>query len=84
MNSHAVSRVPLSPQVVDGIVFWTKNPAPMLKRLDALQDYPYYFQFTLTPYGADIEKRLPPKNEIVAHLSEAVCGDWKRAGCLAL
>ena len=66
MRPHAVSRVPLSPQVVDGIVFWTKNPAPMLKRLDALQDYAYYFQFTLTPYGADIEKRLPPKNEIVA------------------
>lgn len=56
MNPHQISEVPLSPEVVDGIVFWTKNPLPMLGRLDELRDYPYYFQFTLTPYSTDIEK----------------------------
>lgn len=65
MNPHRISEVSLSPNVVDGIVFWTKNPTPMLNRLHELQDYTYYFQFTLTPYGADVEKNIPSKNDIV-------------------
>lgn len=55
-----ISRVCLGPAVVDCIVFWTKNPAPMLPRLGELDAYNYYFQYTLNPYGADIENRLPP------------------------
>lgn len=61
MNAHQISKIDLSPDVVDCIVFWTKNPANMLKRLDELQDYSYYFQFTLTGYGKDIEPNLPNK-----------------------
>ena len=45
-----VSRYSLSPDVVDGIVFWTKDPEPMLGKLDAFSDYNYYFQFSLTAY----------------------------------
>jgi len=65
MNPHRISEVSLSPDVVDAIVFWTKNPSPMLSRLDELSHIPYYFQFTLTPYGTDIEKYLPSKEEIL-------------------
>ncbi|MCI8963195.1 MAG: DUF1848 domain-containing protein [Eubacterium sp.] len=65
MNTHQISRVSLSPEVIDGIVFWTKNPVPMLKRLKQLERYNYYFQFTLTAYGPDIEKNLPPKNQVI-------------------
>lgn len=65
MNPRRVSEVSLSPEVVDGIVFWTKNPTPMLSRLDELKDYTYYFQFTLNPYGSDVEKNLPSKNEVI-------------------
>lgn len=65
MNPHRISEVSLSPDVVDGIVFWTKNPTPMLEHLDKLRDYTYYFQFTLTPYGPDVEKNLPSKNEVM-------------------
>ena len=57
-----VSHVKLTPDVVDCIVFWTKNPAPMIKRLDDLRDYMYYFQFTVTPYGKDMEPNVPHKN----------------------
>lgn len=63
MNAHQVSRIDLSPEVVDCIVFWTKNPANMIDKLDFLQDYVYYFQFTLTGYGKDIEPNLPGKRE---------------------
>lgn len=65
MNPHNISEVSLSPELVDGIVFWTKNPSPMLHRLDELRDYVYYFQFTLTPYGTDIEKNLPSKDDVI-------------------
>jgi len=61
MNPHQISEIDLSPDVVDCMVFWTKNPAPILGRLRELEDYPFYFQFTLTGYGRDIEPRLPDK-----------------------
>ena len=61
MNFHQVSRIELSPEVVDCIVFWTKNPEPMMERLEELSPYPYYFQFTLTGYGKDIEPGVPHK-----------------------
>lgn len=63
-NARQVRRVPLAPADVDCFVFWTKNPTPMLDRLHLLQDYPYYFQLTLTPYGGDIEPHLPAKTKI--------------------
>lgn len=61
MNAHQVSKIVLSPEVVDCIVFWTKNPEPMLSGLEELHEYPYYFQFTLTGYGTDIEPGIPHK-----------------------
>lgn len=63
MNPHQISKILLSPEVVDCIVFWTKNPEPMLARLDELDGYDYYFQFTLTGFGNDIEYNVPPKKE---------------------
>ena len=63
INPRQVSKVSLSPELVDCIVFWTKNPKPMLKILNQLKEYNYYFQFTLTSYARDIEKNLPSKNE---------------------
>lgn len=63
MNPHQVSKIDLSPDVVECIVFWTKNPAPMLARIGELSDYHYYFQFTLTGYGKDIESNVPRKKE---------------------
>lgn len=63
MNAHQVSKIILSPEVVDCIVFWTKNPQPMLSRLDELNAYQYYFQFTLTGFGNDIECNVPHKKK---------------------
>lgn len=63
MNPRQVSRIDISPEVVDCIVFWTKNPEPMLARLDELSGYTYYFQFTLTGYGTDIEANVLHKKE---------------------
>jgi hypothetical protein len=65
MNFHQISKINLAPEVVDGIVFWTKNPLPMIDRLGELKDYMYYFQFTLTSYGKDVEPNLPNKPDVI-------------------
>lgn len=61
MNVHQVSKISVSPQNVEGFVFWTKNPSECfisnLKKLDNL-GYKYYFQFTITSYAQDIEKNV--------------------------
>jgi hypothetical protein len=64
-NPLQVGRVTLAPDKVDGFVFWTKNAAPMLGRIHELDSFKYYFQFTITPYGRDVEKNIPDKNEII-------------------
>lgn len=65
MNMQQVGKINLSPDVVDGIVFWTKNPVPMLSRLSELDQYNYYFQFTLTSYDKEAEPNIPSKNNII-------------------
>ncbi|MEA1961344.1 MAG: DUF1848 domain-containing protein [Bacillota bacterium] len=63
MNIHQISKISLSPDVVDGIVFWTKNSMPMLDKLSMLKNYMYYFQFTVTSYGNDVETNSPSKKD---------------------
>lgn len=65
MNPQLVSKISLNPQFIDCIVFWTKNPKNMIKQLDQLKGYHYYFLFTITSYGPDLEKHLPPKDEVI-------------------
>lgn len=65
MNIYQVSRINLSPEVIDCIVFWTKDPTPMMDRLDLLKDYHYYFQFTLNSYDQTVEKNVPKKKDLI-------------------
>lgn len=70
MNIHQVSKIILSPEVIDCIVFWSKNPRPMLSRLNELRHYMYYFQFTINPYDSGLEKSVPKKEGIIATFRE--------------
>lgn len=63
INIRQVSKINLSAEFVDCIVFWSKNPEHMIDKLYLIKNYKYYFQFTLTSYGADIEKNIPSKRE---------------------
>jgi len=65
LNFHQVSKVSLKPEAVDCIVFWTKDPANMLAKLDLLQEYNYYFLVTITPYDNKIERNVPPKRQVI-------------------
>lgn len=70
MNIHQISRVNIKPDVVDCIVFWTKNAKPLMNKLEELKDYKYYFQYTINPYDALIERNVPRKNIIIDNFKE--------------
>lgn len=78
MNIHQVSRIDIGPENIDCIVFWTKDPMPIIDRINELNEYNYYFQFTLNPYNIQIEKNVPSKRNIIdtfAKLSEKIGSD---------
>lgn len=74
-NPRRVTRYRLAPELVDLFLFCTKDPGPMLDRLDELGDYGQYWFVTLTPYGPDIEPHVPDKAQVLRdflRLAEAV------------
>lgn len=60
-NSNQISEVSLRPNDVDAIVFWSKNPRPILEHLDELdrRGYQYYFLITLNDYPLSFEPGVP-------------------------
>lgn len=64
-NAKQISKINIKPDVVDCIVFWTKDAKPIMKYLDELKNYKYYFQFTVTPYKKDIEPNVRDKSQII-------------------
>lgn len=66
-NPHRIASIELNTNVVDCIVFWTKNAQPVLSKLDIIDSmgYPYYFQFTITPYDKQVEQGVPAKSQIM-------------------
>jgi len=67
-NPRQARRLSLKPEDVDAIVFWSKNPAPLMEHLPELDDkgYRYYFQFTLNDYPRELEQSVPPVEERLA------------------
>ncbi len=68
MNPRRVRRVPLIPPEAGFIVFWTRDPRPLLPGLSRLEEagLGFSFLFTVTPYGADLEAGLPPLEQRLA------------------
>lgn len=66
-NTHAISKILLTSNVVDIIIFWTKDPQPFMAQLSVLDSagYKYYFQYTLNPYDKTIEPGLRDKDQII-------------------
>lgn len=55
----------LNPNQIDGIIFCTKNPKPMLKYMNELANYRQYWMVSITPYGHEIETNVPNKNQVI-------------------
>jgi len=64
-NRTQVRRVSLKRSDVDGIVFWTKYAGPFMQHLDALQEYPYYFLYTINRYRERVEPGIPEVNVVI-------------------
>lgn len=74
-NPKQESWVSLAPEDVDVIVFWTRNPRPLMPHLDYLDEsgYLYYFQYTVTGYPDWLEPgaaSLQQSIESFCHLAE--------------
>ena len=67
-NPKQVSKIVLFPDTVECIVFWTKNPEPILSKLKLIDElgYTYYFQYTVTAYDASIEMQVPAIDDRIA------------------
>ncbi|MFV0479919.1 MAG: DUF1848 domain-containing protein [Anaerorhabdus sp.] len=55
----------LSPDVVDVMCFCTKNPKPMLKRLNEIKNFRQFWFVTITPYGKEIEPNVPNVQDVL-------------------
>lgn len=68
-----LTHVSLQPSDVLGIVWWSKNFAPLLRMREAFRRFPrQQFQFTVTPKRADLvwlEPGLPAEEEAAAQLA---------------
>lgn len=60
-----VTKYKLAPDVVDCIAFCTKNPAPMLPRMQELASFGQFWFVTITPYGKEIEPQVPPMEKVL-------------------
>ncbi len=65
--SDQVINIKLEPEIIDCIIFFTKNPIPILDKLDEIDQmgYHYYFHVTITPYKEDIETNMIDKREVL-------------------
>ena len=70
--THRLSKVSLSTDEVDCIVFWTKNPIPFLGYIEQLKaaGYCFYFEYTLNPYNRSVEPNLPDKQPLIQAFQE--------------
>lgn len=69
-NPTQVRKVSLAQEDIDAVVFWTKYSGPLRARLPQLDaaGIPYYFLYTLTRYGRNLEARVPPVEKLLDDL----------------
>ncbi len=78
-----VTRYRLTPDVVDCLVFCTKNPAPLLPYIDELKKsgLGLYFFVTITPYASDVEPQVPAKEAVMETFAALSAQVGKAAVC---
>ena len=57
---NTINRIELSPDLIDVVVFCSKDYSPILSRLHEISDrFNCYYHYTITAYDTDIEPRVP-------------------------
>lgn len=69
--------IDLSPDAVDGFVFWTKNIGPFLKHLPEIRQrgYPFIVQHTINGYPRELEFRVINYTHTIEHMKK-LAGDY--------
>ena len=66
MYPEKVTKYILSPDVVDCVIFCSKNYRPILPYIETITDkYNTYFFYTITAYGKDVEPNVPSIDESI-------------------
>ncbi|EKV57663.1 hypothetical protein A966_03685 [Brachyspira hampsonii 30446] len=65
INKNNFYKITLNKNIVDIIVFWSKNPD--IEFLNEVKDlgYEFYLHFTITAYDENIEKNIPDKYSLI-------------------
>jgi DNA repair photolyase len=65
-----VYTIDLTPETVDGFVFWTKNIGPFLKHLSELEkrDFAFIVQHTINGYPKQLESRVINYSHTIEHM----------------
>lgn len=64
-NPKLVNRILLNPQDVECIIFYTKNPIPVVEKIAKVFPYNFYIHITINGYGKEIEPNVPDKKDII-------------------
>ncbi len=64
-NVKNVTKYKLSSELIDVICFCTKNPEPMLKRIDELHEFNQFWFVSITPYSKDVEPNVVNKHAVI-------------------
>ena len=55
----------LDPELIDCIIFCTKNPKPMFENLEKIDKFNQYWHITITPYEKEIEPNVPSVDDVL-------------------
>jgi len=71
-NRNQVSGISLLPADVKAIIFWTRNPRPLLPYLPELDQrgFRYYFQYTIMQNPRSIDPKSPPPDAAIKTFRE--------------
>lgn len=75
-NAAQVKRVSLLDDDVDFMIFWTRDPRPLLSNPVLAEKYPFYVMVTLTAYPNILEPDMPPRKDVIETMNE-LAGKWK-------
>lgn len=66
------SEIALTPEAVEGFVFWTRNAKPFLPALAEVRarGFPFVVQYTVTGYPRELEPSVVPASQAVAVIAE--------------
>lgn len=72
VSRNVVHHINLRPENVDMLIMMTKNPAPMIRHIEEMNEIgiKFCFQVTITPYGEDIEPEVPGADDVIASFKE--------------